>query len=243
MDWIPFDLASLSSAEVREFFRSAFLVAPEGLPWVWGCAVALGLALCLAGSRATAPVLFGLGFLLTGPTAAELCGRWAALDGVSVQAAFVLGGLVGGGAGLAVYALGLLGTGLLVGALVALIALRLFGFGLTGEAFSLPVLGVVAIALLLRRWLLAVGTGFGGAWIATAALHEGLAGQNGVVRYMDDPSGTLHSHLTTPLLLFGWVALGTVGTLVQVRLAQRERRRERELREAQALLEKSQQRA
>ena len=85
-------------------------------------AVALGLALCLAGSRATAPVLFGLGFLLTGPTAAELCGRWAALDGVSVQAAFVLGGLVGGGTGLAVYALGLLGTGLLVGALVAQIA-------------------------------------------------------------------------------------------------------------------------
>jgi len=228
MSWIPWDLGRLSAAEVREFFESAFVVAPEGLPWVWGCALALGLALCFAGSRATALVLFGLGFLLTGPPAAELCGRWDVLEGIPVAGAFVCGGLVGGGAGLAVYGVAVLGAGLAIGALVTLIVLRLFGWEMQGQLFSLPALGAAAIALLLRRWLFTLASGFGGAWIATTALHEGLAGENGVVRYLEDPGGTLSSHMATPVLIFGWAALGVTGTLVQVRLGRRDKLRKQQ---------------
>jgi MFS family permease len=178
--------------------------------------VAGGLLSCLVGYRLFKVVLAIFGFIIGGLAASSVFGESAA---TAMVIAAVVGGLCGAFLLLAAYFVGVA----LVGAGLGVACVHLVWTQIQGDPHpAVVILGAVAGALLstwLQRYVIILGTAFGGAWtvvVGAAALLgnptalKAAAGGDVWVAYPMNPAPGQ-----------GWVpwtflALGAVGTLVQM---------------------------
>jgi hypothetical protein len=184
-----------------------------------------GIVATFFGYRLFRIVLAFAGFMLGGLAASSIFGM---SDTLSMIVAFGLGGLIGAAIMIAAYFVGvsLIGAGL--GAFVANLA---FGMSDTLSmivAFGLGGLIGAAITMYLQRYFIIVGTGFGGAWTMIVgamavvgdrtALAAAAAGDVWVAYPMNPAPGQ-------QWVPFAWLALGAIGTGVQLGITGGERGR------------------
>src|SRR5688500_732972 len=178
--------------------------------------VIVGLVACFFGYRLFKFVLAILGFLLGALAASSI---WGASDTTYMVLAALVGGIVGGLLLLAAYFVGVALVGAGLGALVA----NLVWTQIEGDPHPfVVVLFSVAGALLatwLQRYVIILGTAFGGAWTMVvgvlammgdkSAMTAAAAGDIWVAYPMNPAPGQ-------PWVPYAWVALGVLGTLVQM---------------------------
>jgi hypothetical protein len=199
------------------------------LPHAYGLPGALLLLLggtlaCLAGYRLFRVVLAVYGFIFGAMIASSVMG-------ISNTAGMVIAAIVGGLAGslLLVFAwfvgVALVGAGL--GALLAHLAWSQVGTT-DPPAVAVIVVSVVgAIAsMILQRYVIIVGTAFGGAWTMIVGAVNAMAVRGGAKPSGDDvwilyPLTPAAGERWVPL---AWIALGLFGTAVQIMLTSRRRR-------------------
>ena len=175
-----------------------------------------GLVACFAGYKLFRIVLGIYGFILGALLATTIVG---AGNAGSLILAAVVGGLIGAVVLNFAYFLGVVLVGAAVGAMVATM--------LWGRAGAEPHVLVVILfavvgavgAMLLQRFVIIVGTGFGGAWTALvgglallgdrAAQAAASANTVWVVYPLDPAPGK-------PWVLWAWLGLGLAGTLTQL---------------------------
>jgi len=175
-----------------------------------------GIVATFFGYRLFRIVLAFAGFMLGGFAASSIFGM---SDTMSMVVAFVVGGLVGAAILIAAYFVGvaLIGAGL--GAFVANLA---FAAGDRDPHFLVVVffsIAGAAAAMYLQRYFIIVGTGFGGAWTMIVgamalvgdrtALAAAAAGDVWVAYPMNPAPG----QRWVPI---AWLALGAIGTGVQL---------------------------
>jgi hypothetical protein len=175
-----------------------------------------GIVACFFGYRLFRIVLAIAGFILGGFVASSVFGM---SDTGPMLIAFLVGGLVGAGILIAAYFVGvaLIGAGL--GAFVANLA---FAAGEGAPHFLIVVFMAVAgaaAAMYLQRYFIIIGTGFGGAWTMIvgmmalvgdrAAMAATAAGDVWVLYPLDPAPGQ-------EWIPYAWLALGAVGTGVQL---------------------------
>ena len=184
-----------------------------------------GFLSCFFGYRLFKIVLGMFGFLIGALAASSIFG---ASDTTPMVLAAILGGVVGAGLLLAAYFVGVA----LVGAGIGALAVNLIWTQIEGDPHpAVVILFSVAGAVLatwLQRYVIILGTAFAGAW---TMLVGGLAlfGDSGPLKaaaqgdiwvaYPLNPAPGLW------WLPWGWVALGALGTLVQMRWTGGERGR------------------
>jgi hypothetical protein len=175
-----------------------------------------GIVACFFGYRLFRIVLAFAGFMLGGFAASSLFGM---SDTVSMVLAFVIGGLVGAGILIAAYFVGVA----LIGAGLGAAAANLFFATSDRDPHFLAVVflsiaGATA-AMYLQRYFIIVGTGFGGAWtmivgamaaVGDRAALEAAASGNVWVAYPMNPAP---GQRWVPI---AWLALGVIGTGVQL---------------------------
>ena len=175
-----------------------------------------GIVSCFFGYRLFRIVLAIFGFILGALAASSMFGM---SDRGPMLIAALVGGLVGAGILFAAYFLGVALVGAILGAMMA----NVF-FAVRDQDPNFLVLVFLAItgaaaAIYLQRYFIIVGTGFGGAWTmivgALAALGDqaaqAAAARNAVwVLYPFDPAP---GQRWVPL---AWLALGAIGTAVQL---------------------------
>jgi hypothetical protein len=177
-----------------------------------------GIVATFFGYRLFRIVLAFAGFMLGGFAVSSIFGM---SDTMSMVIAFVVGGLVGAAILIAAYFVGvaLIGAGL--GAFVANLA---FAAGDRDPHFLAVVflsIAGAAAAMYLQRYFIIVGTGFGGAWTMIVgamalvgdrtALAAAAAGDVWVAYPMNPAPGQ-------QWVPFAWLALGAIGTGVQLGL-------------------------
>jgi hypothetical protein len=185
--------------------------------------VAGGALACFAGYRLFRIVLAIYGFILGAMIASSMMG-------VSSTAAMVIAALVGGvlGALTLVFAyfvgIALLGAG--IGALGTHVV---WGQTAAGDPPALVIVGASIAgaigAMLLQRYVIVVGTSFGGAWtmiagvLSIAARRAGTraGGEDLWILYPTMPAGDRWSMIL-------WVVLGLTGTAVQLAISGRKKR-------------------
>jgi hypothetical protein len=176
-----------------------------------------GLVSCFAGYRLFRVVLSIYGFILGALVATSIAG--AGSTGVLLVWALV-GGLVGALILNLAYFLGVVLVGASIGAMLATL---LWGRG-GSEPHTLVVVlfaiaGAVA-ATVLQRYVIIVGTAFGGAWTAVvgalALLGDRLAGKAASVNdvWVVYPLDPAPGRRWVPIV---WLALGLAGLVVQIR--------------------------
>ena len=175
-----------------------------------------GVVACFFGYRLFRIVLAIFGFILGALAASSIFGM---SDTGPMIVAAVAGGLVGAGILIAAYFVGVA----LIGAGLGAVAAHLFFVASDRDP---PFLAVVflsiagaAAAMYLQRYFIIVGTGFGGAWTMIvgvlallgdrAALAAAASGDVWVVYPMNPAPG----QRWVPL---AWLALGAIGTAVQL---------------------------
>jgi hypothetical protein len=175
-----------------------------------------GIVACFFGYRLFRIVLAFAGFMLGGFAASSIFGM---SDTVSMVLAFVVGGLIGAGILIAAYFVGVA----LIGAGLGAAAANMFFATSDRDPHFLAVVflsiaGATA-AMYLQRYFIIVGTGFGGAWTmivgAMAALGnraalDAAASGNVWVAYPMNPAP---GQRWVPI---AWLALGAIGTGVQL---------------------------
>jgi Domain of unknown function (DUF4203) len=175
-----------------------------------------GVVSCFFGYRLFKFVLAIFGFILGALAASSI---WGSSDTTYMVIAAILGGLVGGLLLLAAYFIGVA----LVGAGLGALAANLIWTQIEGDPHPFVViLFSVAGALLatwLQRYVIILGTAFGGAWTILVgglalmgdqtAINAAAAGDVWVAYPMNPAPGQ-------GWVLWAWVALGLVGTLVQM---------------------------
>lgn len=175
-----------------------------------------GIVACFFGYRLFRIVLAFAGFVLGGFAASSIFGM---SDTVSMVLAFVVGGLIGAGILVAAYFVGVA----LIGAGLGAAAANMFFATSDREPHFLAIVflsiaGATA-AMYLQRYFIIVGTGFGGAWTmivgAMAALGnraalDAAASGNVWVAYPMNPAP---GQRWVPI---AWLALGAIGTGVQL---------------------------
>lgn len=175
-----------------------------------------GIIACFFGYRLFRIVLAIAGFILGGLLASSFFGI---SDTGPMVLAWAIGGLVGAGILIAAYFVGVA----LIGAGLGAAAANLFFASTDREPHFLAVVflaitGATA-ASYLQRYFIIVGTGFGGAWtmiVGTMALLGNRAAQSAMlsnnvwVVYPLDPAPDQQ------WLPFAWLALGAIGTGVQL---------------------------
>jgi hypothetical protein len=184
-----------------------------------------GLLACVAGYRLFKFVLGIYGFVLGAMLASSAMG-------VTNTTGMIVASLVGGvcGALLLVFAyfigIALVGAGL--GALVAHVGWSSVGKGGDPPALAIVVLAIVGSigAMFLQRYVIVVATAFGGAWTAivgglTIASERTVAAKaasatNVWILYPTSAPGQAW-------VPFAWVALGLIGTGVQLRITGRKK--------------------
>jgi uncharacterized protein DUF4203 len=185
----------------------------------------LGGALsCFAGYRLFKLVLGIYGFILGAMLASSVMG-------VSNATGMIVAAIVGGIAGalllMFAYFIGIALVGAGLGALVAQVGWRYVGTGDPPAAvvIVLAVFGSIG-AMLLQRYVIIVATAFGGAWtvIVGGLAVAGARGAAGSAAAVD----VWILYPTTPLpgqrwMPIAWIALGLVGTGVQLVLTGRKR--------------------
>ena len=175
-----------------------------------------GIVSCFFGYRLFRIVLAIFGFILGALASSSIFGM---SDTGPMIAAAAVGGLLGAGILIAAYFVGvaLIGAGL--GAFVAHLA---FGAGGRDPHFLAVVFMAItgaAAAMYLQRYFIIVGTGFGGAWTMIvgamalvgdqAALAAAAAGDVWVAYPMNPAPGQ-------QWIPYAWLALGAIGTGVQL---------------------------
>ena len=178
--------------------------------------VAGGLLACLFGYRLFKVVLAIFGFIIGGLAASSVFGEGAA-TGMVIAA--IVGGLCGAVLMLAAYFVGvaLIGAGIGV-ATVHVVWTQIQGDPHPAVVIVSAVLGAL-LATWLQRYVIILGTAFGGAWTVVvgaaallgnpAALRAAAAGDVWVAYPMDPAPG----QAWVPWV---FLALGTIGTLVQM---------------------------
>jgi hypothetical protein len=184
---------------------------PLALAWVVG-----GVVSCFVGYRIFRLVLAGAGFFLGGLMASSLVG---ASDNTWLIGAWLVGGLIGMGLLYAGYYVGVALFGAGLGALLVNLAFRANAqeppFVLVLVASVLGAIG----SMYLQRYVIVFGTAFGGAWtlilgvmamMGDAAARAAATGGNVWVVYPLNPAPGRW------WLPYAWIALGLVGTAVQL---------------------------
>jgi hypothetical protein len=181
-----------------------------------------GLLACFAGYRLFRFVLGLYGFILGALLATSLVSPTSPL---SVALTALLGGLAGALVLTIGYFIGvaLIGAGL--GGLVAHAVWTQQGWGdpraLVLLAFAV---GGAIVALIFQRYMIIVGTAFGGAWTALVG-GLALAGDTAARHAADATAGRigylLHPPLTRSWLTAAWFLLGIAGLIAQLRRGKR----------------------
>jgi len=181
-----------------------------------------GLLACFLGYRLFRIVLAIYGFILGALLASSAMGT---ADTGYMLVAAILGGLVGALILLAAYFVGVA----LVGAGLGALAANLIWAQLGGEPHPVIVILFAVVgalgALALQRYVIIVGTAFGGAWTTLV----------GALAFLGDRSASAAAAqgdvwLAYPLnpapgqqwVLVAWLVLGSVGTLVQLTVTAKE---------------------
>jgi hypothetical protein len=182
-----------------------------------------GALACFAGYRLFRFVLAIYGFILGAMLASSVMG---ATNTFGMVAAAVIGGLVG--AGILVFAY-FIGIALIGGALGALVAHAAWQAGRAGDppatfVIVLAIFGAIG-AMFLQRYVIVVSTAFGGAWtgiVGALALSGGVAVRAATTSdvWILYPMASAPGQEWVPLT---WVALGLVGTVVQLGVTARKR--------------------
>jgi uncharacterized protein DUF4203 len=184
-----------------------------------------GIVATFFGYRLFRIVLAFAGFAVGGFAASSIFGM---SDTMSMIVAFVAGGLIGAGILIAAYFVGVALIGAALGAFVANLA---FAAGDRDPHFLVVVFLAIAgaaVSMYLQRYFIIIGTGFGGAWtmiVGALALmgdriaQAAAAAQNVWVMYPMNPAP---GQQWVP---FAWLALGAIGTGVQLGITGGERGR------------------
>jgi hypothetical protein len=176
--------------------------------------MAIGLAACFAGYRIFRTILTVYGIVLGGLFASTL---FPPGNTTQLLIALLVGGLLGGVAMWVGYFVGVA----LVGAGLGAIAANSLWVHFRGEPSTAVIIVAAAVgaamAVSWQRYVLIVGTAFIGSQTAVAGA---LALMNRGPRPQGETVWTAHFDVPTPGLhwtFLAWVALGAVGTLVQLR--------------------------
>ncbi len=175
-----------------------------------------GLVACFVGYRLFKFVLGIFGFIIGALAASSI---WGAGDTTYMVISAILGGIVGSLLLLAAYFVGVALVGAGLGALVA----NLIWTQIEGDPHPFVVVmfsvGGALIATWLQRYVIILGTAFGGAWtIVVGALammgnetlmNAAAAGDIWVAYPMNPAPGQ-------PWVPYAWVGLGLAGTVVQL---------------------------
>lgn len=183
-----------------------------------------GLVTCLAGYQLFRIVLGIYGFILGAMIASSVMG---VNNTAFMLAAAVVGGLVGAVVLMFAYWVGVALAGAGLGALIGHLVWIQFR---TGDP---PVMGMVVMAIagafgamLLQRYVIIVGTAFGGAWTVVIGAVNALAAR-GVPRGVPGPDvwvlypTSLPEQRWVPVI---WILLGLIGSGVQLSRAAGKRR-------------------
>ena len=175
-----------------------------------------GIVACFFGYRLFRILIAFAGFMLGGFAASSIFGM---SDTMSMVIAFLVGGLIGAAILIAAYFVGVALIGAALGAFVANVA---FAAGDRDPHFLVVVFLAIAGAaasMYLQRYFIIVGTGFGGAWTILVgamalggdktALAAAAAGDVWVAYPMNPAPG----QQWVPI---AWLALGAIGTGVQL---------------------------
>ena len=185
----------------------------------------LGGALAwLAGYRLFRVVLAIYGFILGAMLASSVMGI---SNTAGMVAAALVGGLVGAAILIFAYFVGIALVGAGLGTLVVHVGWSQFATADPPAMFVILVSIVGAIgAMLLQRYVIIVGTAFGGAWTMIVG-GLALAGERGAARALSSGDVWILYPLT-PMpgqrwIPIAWIALGLVGTAVQLGVTGRKR--------------------
>jgi hypothetical protein len=197
------------------------------LPHAYEPAAALFLILggavsCFAGYRLFRVVLAIYGFILGGSIASSTLG---ATNATGQLIAWIVGGFAGAIVLVFAYFVGIALIGAGLGALVSHVGWTYFG---TGDPPA-PLVIVLAIvgaigAMVLQRYVIIVATAFGGAWTMllgiVAALDRRAPGARAADVWVFYPTTVPPDARWLPI---AWIALGVVGTAVQLGVTGRKR--------------------
>jgi hypothetical protein len=189
------------------------------LPSAYGVPASIALLLsgaltCFAGYRLFRIVLGIYGFILGAMIASSVMGTGSA---IGMLVAAVAGGLVGAVVLVLAYFVGIA----LVGAgLGALIGSAIWSAVATGDP---PVLVIIVVsiagaigAMLLQRYVIIIGTAFGGAWTMVLGIANLLAAR-GVAQASNATEVWILYPTSGPgWAPIAWIALGLIGTAVQL---------------------------
>jgi Domain of unknown function (DUF4203) len=183
-----------------------------------------GVLACFAGYRLFRTVLAIYGFILGAMLASSTMG---ATNTIGMIAAAVVGGLVGALVLVFAYFVGvaLIGAGL--GALVVHVGWTQLGKPDPPAALviAFAVLGAIG-AMILQRYVIVVGTAFGGAWtivvgtlaiLGSRAAQRAASGADVWILYPLTPAPG------QPWVPIAWIALGIFGTAVQLGITARKK--------------------
>lgn len=186
-----------------------------------------GLLACFLGYRLFRVVLGIYGFVLGALLATSAIG---AAETWTMVLTAIVGGLIGAAILILAYFVGVA----LIGAGLGVLAVHLVASQLAREPHPLVVIGMAIAgalgALVLQRYVIIVGTAFGGAWTVIVgglamAGHEraqtAAAAGDVWVLYPLDAGGD------EPWIMAAWIALGLVGMVVQLAVTGRERGKKR----------------
>ena len=185
----------------------------------------LGGALsCLAGYRLFRLVLSAYGFILGAMFASSMMG---VTNTAGMVIAAIVGGLVGALILAFAYVVGIALAGAGLGALVAHVA---WSAVRTGDPASLVVIVCSVVgaigAMLLQRYVIIVATAFGGAWTMIVGALV-VAGARGAARASSSGDVWILYPLTPApgqrWVPIAWLAIGVVGTAVQLGVTSRRR--------------------
>ncbi len=186
--------------------------------------VAGGALACFAGYRLFRVVLAMYGFIAGAIIASSMMGSTSA---AAMVGAAVAGGLIGAVVMFFAYFLGIAMVGAGLGAYVATTAWGAFAPGEAPWVLVLLFAGLGALAALgLQRYVIIVGTAFSGAWMvvlgamALPSLRSVRAAQAGV--WILYPINPVRGERWETL---AWIALGLLGTIVQLATSRTARRR------------------
>jgi len=184
-----------------------------------------GALACFAGYRLFRTVLAIYGFLFGAAFASSMM---AATNTTGMIVAAIVGGLAGALILVFAYFVGIAVVGAGLGALIAHVG---WGYMRPGDP-PLAVLAILAVmgavaAMILQRYVIVVATAFGGAWTLIVGGFA-VAGEQGVVKRSPVANDVWILYPTSPApgnrwIPIAWVALGLIGTAVQLGITGRKR--------------------
>ncbi len=175
-----------------------------------------GIVACFFGYRLFRIVLAIFGFILGALAASSIFGM---SDTGPMIVAAAVGGLVGAGIMIAAY---FVGVSLIGAGLGATAANLIFATGDRDPHFLVVVFLSIAgatAAMYLQRYFIIVGTGFGGAWTIIVGAMAALGDQTALTAAAAGDVWVAYPMNPAPgqqWVIWGWLALGAIGTGVQL---------------------------